>query len=214
MTMKQYIHLRAPLALTLLLALAVGCATTTQLERSQRAVSDLQQVTELLKEGDAQLATLNAELRAVSKAKPDDLRDAYADFGKELERTQKLAGTINDTMDDMKDNADQYFTTWKKQAGQLSNKELKALSMDRQQELRQQFDRVVAAAQRLSVAYKSYRAEVQDLQTFLGNDMTRSGSALAKPYITKVLAGGEPLQSALRAAQAEAASMTSILAPK
>ena len=211
--MKKRMLLHASLALTLLLALAVGCSTT-QPERSKRAVSDLQQLTQLLKDGDAQLSALNTELRAVSKAKPDDLRDAYADFDKELQRTQQLAGEVNDLSDDLKNNAEKYFETWKKQASKLSNGELKDMSLERQKTLRQEFDRVMGSMDRLAAAYKSYSTDVKDLQLFLGNDMTRAGSEMAKPQIARVLAGGDPLQAALRGAQTEVQSMATILKPK
>ena len=211
--MNKTTRLNAPLALTLLLTLAMGCSTT-QPERSQRAVSDLQQLTKLLTESDTQIAALNKELRAVSKAKPDDLRDAYADFDKELQRTQQLAGEVNDLSDDLKNNAEKYFETWEKQASKLNNSDLKDMSLERQKTLRQEFDRVMAAMDRLAAAYKSYSTDVKDLQMFLGNDMTRAGSEMAKPQITKVLAGGDPLQAALRGAQTEVQSMATILKPK
>lgn len=211
--MKNNKRLCRPLALALLLALGVGCSTT-QTERSQRAVSDLQQLHKLLAAGDEQVSTLNKSLAAVAKAKPDDLRGTFAAFEKELQRTQKLAAKVSDQIEDVKDNAEAYLDTWKKQAKKLGNADLKTMSLERQQLVQQDFGRMMAAVNAMSTTGKAYGADLKDLQTFLGNDMTRAGSALAKPFLTKVQASSEPFLKSLRAAQVEVDQLATVLQPK
>ncbi len=211
--MKNNKLLSHPVALALLLALGAGCSTT-QSERSQRAVSDLQQLHKLLAAGDEQVSTLNKALTTVAQAQPDALRPAFATFEKELQRTQKLAAKVSDQIEDLKDHAEAYLATWKKQATQLGNADLKTMSLERQQLVQQDFGRVMAAVNTMSTAGKTYGADLKDLRTFLGNDMTRTGSELAKPFLTKVQASSGPFLQSLRAAQVEVDKLATVLQPK
>ena len=199
--------------LALVCVLAAGCSTS-QPERSQRTFTDLQHLSKLLIAGEEQITTLNMALLAISKAKATDVRDVYTAFNFEFQRTQKLAAKVNEQIEDLRGNAEIYFDTWKKQANRLGNADLKSMSLERQRLVQQDFANVMTAVNAMSGLGKPYGADLTDLQTFLGNDLTRAGSTLAKPFVKKILASSEPFLDALRTAQDEVQNLATVLQPK
>ena len=204
---------RAPLALALVSALAAGCSTS-QPERSQRTLTDLQHLSKLLIAGEEQITTLNKALLAISKAKATDMRDVYTAFNFEFQRTQKLAAKVSEQVEDLRGNAEIYFDTWKKQANRLGNADLKNMSLERQRLVQQDFVNVMTAVNAMSGLGKQYGADLTDLQTFLGNDLTRAGSTPAKPFVKKICASSEPFLDALRTAHDEVHNLATSLQPQ
>lgn len=195
-------------------AVALSGCSTTQAERSKRTATGLNELRELLEKGDRQVVALNGAVESVMKAEPAKLRAACAAFDKELARARKLASRAQAEVGDIKGNASAYFKVWEQQAGKLENSSLKAMSQERRAALQQDYNRTLASLERVGAAYDPYARDMADLQVFLGNDLTKAGSELAKPHLAKVLADAAPARSALADALVQVKALAAVLAPK
>lgn len=193
--------------------LLVSCATTGP-EKSARAASSLRDVESLLQDADRQFGKLGNTLKDLRAAPVDDLRKAFDGFDGAATRTQGLAAKIRDEAEAMKKAGLSYFERWEKDAAALRDPELKALSTGRQNALRQDFKRVLAAMDSLDKAYGPFETSLRDLQAFLGNDLTRAGSELGQPYLQKAQAEAASVRSQLRETLATVRTIADQLEPK
>ncbi len=207
--------LRKMFVLTVTLGLAglVGCSTTRQ-ERSKNASTSMRELNQLLSQAGTQTEKLQASVDKLVKAGPDDLRKAYEQFAKDAGTLRSLAGDARAQGKAMKKSSEAYFSSWEKELSQISNSDLKKMSKERQALLQGEYGDIAAAMSALGKAYTAYEKDLADMERFLGNDLTRAGSELAKPFLTRLNQEADTVQSATRKAQAAISHLETVLKPK
>jgi chromosome segregation ATPase len=196
----------APVRLASLVALSlvmVGCATDKGRERSGKAVSSV---------ADTRMAVLDADkevkqsLDAIAKleAAPNDLLPAFNAYKTEVRDVKKQAANVRSAAADMRQRAAIYRSAWRAESETLSNEALKESAEARQKRIEERFDRVNQHYTELDAAFGPYIADLDDIQTFLSNDLTFNGVKAASPAIEKARKDGETLRAKL-------AEMTQVL---
>ena len=197
-----------------MMACLLSACSTTRQERSAKAVSSLREVRELLAQGEGKVGELQKTTAALQKAGPDDLRKAYDQFDSAAKELRAVASDTTSQAAAMRKRAKDYFSAWEKEVGQINNVELRNLSQERRSLLNQDFVRIQSAMHALEKAYVAYEQGLADTERFLGNDLTRVGSDLVKPYLDKL---GHKASTVLAASEETRAAITRlehVLAPR
>jgi chromosome segregation ATPase len=129
--------------------------------------------------------TLNA-YNAVFKSEDKKVRDAYKAVEKGMERTEKQRETAKLAMDEMKTEADAYFTSWNESLQQIESPDLRKRSETRMAETRGHFDGVFSAVADARAQYEPFLKNLKDQWTYLGHDLNAEGIKSLKPDADKL----------------------------
>lgn len=172
------VRLTSRVASCLLLAsVLVGCASTPP---SQRAVASLESTRAELVHGNAQIDAVLETLNAL-EAKPADLKPVYRDLVRQVDQLEGQAQRVGNRVRDMRVRASAYRTQWESSNQTISNPELRASAAERAETVRDRYDEIDTRAQEVRAAYEPFITELNDLKTFLYNDLTYAGVSAAQP---------------------------------
>lgn len=201
------------LAALAIVGLLVGCSTTRQ-EKSAQAASSMGDLHKLLSQGAAQATKLKVAAGELSAVKTDDLRKSYDRFAEESKDLRSIADDARGQSAAMNKSAKAYFGNWEKELAEISNSDLKKMSKDRQAVLEREYEQITSAMNGLRKAYTAFENDLTDIEKFLGNDLTRNGSDLAKPYLAKLGSEADTVIAATQKAEAAITHLETILKPK
>jgi hypothetical protein len=115
-----------------------------------------------------------------------DVRKAYKSVEGDMTKTEKQRDEVRKKLDEMKLEADLYFTGWSESLQQIGNPDLRKRSEGRMTEMRGQFDGVLEAVREAREAYEPFMTSLKDQWTYLGHDLNPSGIASLKPDAEKL----------------------------
>ncbi len=207
--MKQMILL----ALVAVMIGLAGCATARP-DRSRKAAASMKELNDSLALGQSQLKRVQEATSDLARAKPEELRATYERFAQEASALRDTADDAREETRSMRKNAKAYFAGWEKELNDISNGELQQMSRERRALLESEYGRISAAMSELVQAYEAYEKDVADLEKFLGNDLTRVGSELARPFLARLPGEAEAVRRALGKAQAALGHLQDVLKPK
>ena len=142
-----------------------------------------------------------------------DPRKAYEHYSKAVEGVEKAADRAKKRAENMNAQGEEYFKTWEKQLSEVHNPEIRRLAEERKVKLRTTFDGIKTAAQDTKDYFPGFLADLKDLRTFLGNDLTVGGVDSAREIIQKTRKDGAKTQGALDGLIAELNSVAAALTP-
>ena len=123
---------------------------------------------------------------AMFKSSDTEVRDAYKNVEKGIERTEKKREEAKKNVDLMKAEGDAYFASWKQSLQQIQDPDLRKKSEDRMGETRKHFDGVLSSVTDARAAYDPFLKSLRDQWTYLGHDLNASGLASLKPDAEKL----------------------------
>ncbi len=115
-----------------------------------------------------------------------DVRKAYKAVEGEMTKSEKKREDVRKKLDEMKIEADAYFTGWSASLQQIGNPDLRKKSEARMTETRAQFDGILEAVREAREAYEPFMTSLKDQWTYLGHDLNPSGIASLKPDADKL----------------------------
>lgn len=183
-------------ALTVLCAgaviLASGCASGG-VKTGDTAADKLSSLAEHLERARGQVASTMTALNAMTK--PDaDLKKTYGDFKKEVASLQKLADDARARAEKMKAAVETHNTLWEQELQTMTNEDLKAQSAERRAAVMTQFGEIRTAFTQVSESFKPFNANLLDLVTYLGTDLSPSGISAASQTINSLKVQGVNVQ--------------------
>lgn len=194
-------------------AVTAGCSTSRQ-ARSADAVASLRDVRTLLERGQGRVDDLQRATLELQGAPAADLRKTYERFARAAKDLRSIAASTRSQALSMRKRGTAYLSAWEKEVGRIQNADLQGMSRERQALLSQDFGRVQAAMAALETAYVAYEKDLTDLETFLGNDLTRAGGDLARPHLKKLADDSAAVRAASEAARTAVSGLEKVLAPK
>jgi hypothetical protein len=175
-------------AIALLLAgfviLAGGCATfgqKTGVERAEKATSSMQAVNSDLGEASMQIDAVKASLDNLLRtgqsqaALPDDVRIAYDTFSENADKMKDVGKKLNRNIDTMNSDGNDYFLEWAKEGGTYTDPNIMKLSEDRRTRLNSTFREMQSATASVRANLNTYLNDLDQVQTYLSNDLTPQG---------------------------------------
>ena len=140
-------------------------------------------------------------------------RDAFKQFSKSLANLEATAAKAKKRAQDVKAQGQAYFAGWEKQLAQLKNPEIQTLAMQQKAKLQATFDSIRKVAEPLKAQFDPWLSDLQDLQKYLGTDLTISGVDAAKSMFAKTQTEGFEVQKSMDALVAELNTVAAALTP-
>lgn len=180
--MKSIVRIPTVFALAGILLAGAGCSSPKAVKSSESALSSMQALADHLEKGRAQVAKVMTSLNNVV-ASAADPKKAYKDFSSEASSLDKIAAATRDRAEKMKVSVKEHYALWDQELSAISNAELKQQSMERKAEVTKAFDDIKDSFNQVSLSFKPYLKDLQDLDRYLATDLSANGIAGANNMI-------------------------------
>lgn len=124
------------------------------------------------------------------------------------------AKAVEKRADDLRAKRSEYLREWSREAQGIRNDEIAQLAAVRQQELELEFNALTESMATARAAFIPYRQDLNDIRTYLKNDLTATGLQSIRPVAERILAGGATVNENLDRADAALNAVAAKLAPK
>jgi chromosome segregation ATPase len=171
-----------------------GCATTG-MERATKTTETTQKVETDYRETSLQINATNASLRELILPSQTDIKKAYDDYAKNVNKMEKLSAQLNEHTEKMQSQREKYFAEWD---SSYTNPRIQTLSERRRNELQQTYAKIPEASIGVKGTLSSYLTDIRDIQTYLSNDLTPHGIESIKPIARKAIYDGEQVQESIK----------------
>lgn len=187
------------LGVVLLVSLPVlaGC-TSSGMERSESTT-----VTMLTVESDIQRIVKQIDATGLSldnllNLNQSDTKKAFDRFTTNVDLMESLEKSFNRHAEEMQARGKEYFSEWKKEGAQYSNKEIQNLSDQRRNDLSAVYGRIAGNSTGVKVAFRSYVSDLQQIRTYLSTDLTSKGLDSIGDVTRRVVRDGSDLKYAIQ----------------
>jgi hypothetical protein len=194
----------------LLLALA-GCGTSAgykQADKTGESINSLRNdVAQLKAAVDGSMKALDS-LQASASTNP---RKAYEAYAKSVNKVESSSEKVKKQADEMRERGQAYFQQWETQLASVKNEEIRTLAQERRAKLQETFDTIKNVAQDAKSSFPPFLADLKDLRTALGADLTVEGVDAAKNIFQKTKSAGVEVQKHLDSLAAELNSVVAAI---
>jgi len=202
------------LALTGLAAAALmsGCATSgyKQADKTGAGIAEFRDEVINLKQA---VDGAMAKLTKITEVAASDPRKAYQAFAKSVDNVEKSRAKAGKRAASMKAAGEAYFEQWEAQLATIENPEIRNLAAERKTKLSDIFGKLRPQMERARDDFDPFMADLKDLRSFLGQDLTIAGVDAAKEIIAKTRDHGVALQESLDKLITEMNSIAAALTP-
>ncbi|MGO8836904.1 MAG: DUF2959 family protein [Limisphaerales bacterium] len=174
-----------------------GCASKGY-DKSAATGTALQTTAAQIYQGNAQLTLVMASLNNLVERPQADLRPQFDKFTADLNQLQSLASDVNDKATDMQAKGQDYFKDWNEQLALIKNEDVRTRSAKRAKEVETKFIALNGSYQEAKTAFKPFMADLQDIKTALGNDLTPAGIDAIKKTVAKANKEAKPLKKTIK----------------
>ncbi len=199
------------LGLTIAMVLPAGTAGAqifgSDPEGLKRTDNLIKKAEDLVKQSVSARQQIGKTLDTYNAIFPDDVQDvrkAYKGVESEMAKSEKQREEVTKKLEEMKVEAEAYFTGWSESLQQIENPDLRNRSEARMTETRRQFDGVLDSVRVAREAYEPFMKSLKDQWTYLGHDLNATGIASLKPDAEKLNQQGKELFDKIDSAMKEA----------
>jgi phage-related protein len=154
----------------------------------------LQTTAAKIHQGNAQLNQVMASLNNLVERPQPDLRPQFDKFSGDLNQLQSLAEDVNDKAADMQAKGQDYFKDWNQQLALIKNEDVRTRSAKRAKDVEAKFIAINGSFQEVKSSFKPFMSDLQDIKTYLGNDLTPAGIDAIKKTVAKANKEVKPLK--------------------
>ena len=146
-------------------------------------------------------------LKTLVQSPGDNLKSSYETFGKSLTALEEQAEVVRARAQEMKVRGEEFFKEWHEGSGT-------GLSADTQGKLNISYAKIKEQMMGAKDAFTPFLAELKDVHTLLGLDLTEKGLQTAAPLVAKAQARAGDVKSRLTAVMDEVNAVRGLLAQK
>lgn len=151
-----------------------ACATSTP-DRAVKAASSLEVMQENSAKARAQIDTVLISLDGLLNAPADKLRETYDRYDKDVEQMNKYAADLRENDADLRKNGNTYLSRWQRDASNVSDPELRALSEQRRDQIVRSSQEMRATVTEAAGSFEAFIRDINDIKKVMGNDLTTTG---------------------------------------
>ncbi|MBK7644279.1 MAG: DUF2959 family protein [Planctomycetes bacterium] len=140
-------------------------------------------------------------------ARPDFAGDAaqtYSGFVASIDASEKQAAKFSESVEPMKESAEDVFKQWTKDLEAIGNTRLRAASHVRMEETRARYEAVVTATATAQVTLDAFNADLHDHALFLGHDFNHAAVTAIASEVVALAERSKELDQRLDACDAAA----------
>ena len=189
------------LLLCLTTVFAVTACSTTGMQRSEDVQSTLQTVDNDIKLVVVQLDAIGASLDELTKPGQADLKISFDLFSENASKIKKMEQDFAKHAGQMEDAGKAYFAEWDKNSQQYDNSDIQERSNERRAVLGQTYDKIAQNNVGVKEVFKTYVSDINEIERFLSNDLTRDGIDSITTISDKVVNNGTHLKNELQSLQ-------------
>ncbi len=176
---------------------AVAACSTTGMQRSEEVQSTMQTVDNDIKLIVVQLDAIGASLDELIKPGQADVMRAFDLYSNNVSKIKKMETDFAKHAGQMETSGKTYFAEWDKGGQKYDNPDIQKQSDERREALGLIYDRIAQNNIGVKEAFRTYVSDVNEIETFLSNDLTSRGIDSISPVANKVVSNGRLLRSEL-----------------
>ncbi len=184
-----------------LASMGLAACASTPMERAKSTRTTMDDMEGDIQEASRQLDATEASLAALMRPGQGEIKETFDSYSSNVERMASMEQTLSGHADQMKRRGEDYFDEWEKDGEDYKNPAIKQLSKNRREDFKQIYDRIAANSIGLDAAFKEYVSDLQEIRSFLANDLSAKGVSAIAPTSADVLRRGNNIQDALRGVQ-------------
>ena len=173
--------------------IGVGCANNGS---TPRPGSRLAEYRKIIVEVQQAAAVNNHALTSVAHASDGEVARSVERFDRALEKFEVISIRARAKADAMEARGAAYFEEWQHKISASTNEVARGQEQARETELRQHFDRILAASRQARETFRSYLGGLRDLRTSIVKDPTLEKIRAAEGKITGIRDGASRLDRA------------------
>lgn len=158
--------------------------------------ANMDQVDADLRDAVMQVDTVDASIDTLMNSN-GALEPAFARYTRQVEEMERVGDELEGHVDALRDQGFDYFVEWREQTTEVSNPELVDISESRQDESRRAFTDLTRSGIDVKRNLQNYLSDLQDIETYLSNDLTPAGVEAITPIAQQARKDGEALQNAI-----------------
>ena len=179
-------------------AFTVGCATTGP-QRQTKATSSMGDTKDELVLTKTQVRAMMASLNTLVGQPVTDLGTKYKQIVKEVKNTDQRATSLRKQTERMNTQSGSYFDTWQTELETIQNPDIRKRSEERRAKAFDSYKKIDAAMQGANESLVPFLSDLQDIQRYLGNDLTEQGIAAIADVVNKTNTDAETVEKKLDA---------------
>ena len=153
-----------------------ACATSTP-DRAVKAASSLQVMQDNSSRARAQIDTVLSSLDVLMEAPADRLRETYDRYDKDVKQMNEYAGHMRENDADLRKNGNTYLAQWQRDASNVTDPELRALSEQRREEIVRSSQSMRSTVTEAAGSFEAFLRDINDIKKVMGNDLTATGQS-------------------------------------
>lgn len=184
--------------LCLVTGFVVAACSTTGMQRSEDVQSTMQTVDNDIKLIVVQLDVIGASLDELIKPGQADVKKAFDLYSNNVSKIKKMETDFAKHAGEMETSGKSYFAEWDKGGQKYDNSDIQKQSGERRAALALIYDKIAQNNIGVKEAFRTYVRDVNEIETFLSNDLTRLGINSISPVANKAVNNGSHLRNELR----------------
>ena len=173
------------LAVMVLIGILAGCSSTGY-QKAGATSEALQVAANRITNGILQIdATLTALTNLVNNPQ-GDLAPRYNKYCDDVANLRSMAADVNNKAIAMQAKGRDYFSAWEDQLATIKNQDIRQVSDNQMKDMMDKFQAVSTSYQQVRMRFKPFMSDLEDIQTYLGTDLTVGGIDAIKSTADKV----------------------------
>lgn len=153
--------------------------------RAMKTSNSIHDVDEEIRKMSTQIEITATSLETLIKAEAPDYKNDFDSYTENLNKLRHQGKIVLKRVDEMKSNSKEYFSEWEKQENTYTNQTIRDLSEQRRNKLAKSYDEVRISSIGIKEAFLTYQTDLNEIHSYLSNDLTASGIKALKPVTQK-----------------------------
>jgi len=196
-----------------LAVVCVGCATQgyQRVERTTESMANAR--TELIR-GKKDVAIAISTLNKLAQTSTGDLRPTYSHLVGDLQQIESQAKTVKKQTGALDRDSSAYLNAWAKEVQLVQNPDIRAVTAERRNQVKQDFARISQELELTKKAYGPLIADLKDIRMALNYDLTSQGVVAISELINLANSDATNLETQINRTVTEIDRVSETLSPK
>lgn len=189
----------------------VTCSTTGN-QRSERTSASIADVQKDIRNVHVNINNTNNSLEKLTQENQSDPKKYFKQYSSNVKKMEKSGKELLEHTEKMSAQGKDYFAEWRVQGDGYSNPDIQSLSEQRRADLSTAFAEISNSSVGVKGALRVYMNDIEEIQTYLSNDLTPAGIESIRPIANKAIGDGNYLNEAIAPVSEALASAKAALA--